>query len=52
MLPGRRVLFRTMSRFFGGLSDTGKAFIIISAADIVCGYHSEEGWGSAVNLIW
>jgi len=49
---GRSVLFRTMGRAFGGLSDTGKAFLIISAADIVCGYHSEEGWLSAVNLIW
>lgn len=45
------MLFQAMSRFFDGLSDTGKAFLIISAADIVCGYHSEEGWASAVNLI-
>ena len=34
---GRAVLFRTISRVFGGLSDTAKAFIIIASTDILLG---------------
>lgn len=48
---GREVLFRTMGRLFGGMSDTAKAFIIISFADIFLGYHSEEGWRTVINLV-
>lgn len=48
---GREVLFRTMGRLFEGLSDTAKAFVIISFADIFLGYHSEEGWRTLIALI-
>ncbi|GMH32934.1 hypothetical protein BSKO_00768 [Bryopsis sp. KO-2023] len=48
---GRRVLFSTMNRVFGGLSDTAKAFMIILLADILLGYHSEEGWTAAIRVI-
>ena len=34
---GRGQLFRTISRVFGGLSDTAKAFIIIASTDILLG---------------
>ncbi|KAK9815440.1 hypothetical protein WJX72_003688 [[Myrmecia] bisecta] len=48
---GRGNLFRTLGRFFSGLSDTAKAFIIIAATDILLGYHSEEGWTAAIRLL-
>ena len=48
---GTRVFMRASGRLFRGLSDTGKAFLIISVADIICGYHSEEGWEAATNLL-
>lgn len=48
---GRGILFRTLGRIFGGLSDTAKAFMIIASTDILLGYHSEEGWTAAIHLI-
>lgn len=48
---GRRVLGRSLRRLFRGLSDTGKAFLIIAVADTVCGYHSEDGWGAGVHVL-
>ena len=48
---GRSILFRTLGRIFGGLSDTAKAFMIIATTDILLGYHSEEGWTAAIHLI-
>lgn len=48
---GRGILFRTLGRIFGGLSDTAKAFMIIASTDILLGYHSEEGWTAAIRLI-
>lgn len=35
---GREVLFRTVGRVFGGLSDTAKAFLIIASTDILLGW--------------
>ena len=35
---GRDVLFRTVGRVFGGLSDTAKAFLIIASTDILLGW--------------
>jgi len=48
---GRKTLFRTIGRVFGGLSDTAKAFLIIASTDILLGYHSEEGWTAAIHLL-
>ncbi|KAK9808357.1 hypothetical protein WJX73_005703 [Symbiochloris irregularis] len=48
---GRKSLFSTMSRIFGGLSDTAKAFLIIASTDILLGYHSEEGWTAAIRML-
>eukprot|EP01026_Neomeris_dumetosa_P051236 TRINITY_DN45057_c0_g1_i10.p1 TRINITY_DN45057_c0_g1~~TRINITY_DN45057_c0_g1_i10.p1 ORF type:complete len:395 (-),score=44.47 TRINITY_DN45057_c0_g1_i10:860-2044(-) len=50
MEEGRTQLFRTIGRVASGLSDTSKAFLVILAADILLGYHSEEGWTAAINL--
>ena len=48
----RGIMFRAASRFWlSGMSDTAKAFVLISIADIVMGYHSEEGWLTAIDLI-
>ena len=47
----RAILFRTIGRVFGGLSDTAKAFLIILVTDTLLGYHSEEGWTAALSLI-
>lgn len=47
----RAILFRTIGRVFTGLSDTAKAFIIILVTDTLLGYHSEEGWTAALNLL-
>eukprot|EP00884_Botryococcus_braunii_P015404 jgi/Botrbrau1/2547/Bobra.0079s0034.1 len=48
---GRRALFSTISRFFSGLSDTAKAFLIIAGTDVFLGYHSEEGWTALIHLV-
>jgi hypothetical protein len=34
-----------------GMSQTGKAFILILVADVLMGYHSEEGWTAALELL-
>lgn len=34
-----------------GMSQTGKAFILILAADVLMGYHSEEGWTASLELL-
>eukprot|EP01023_Acetabularia_acetabulum_P050217 TRINITY_DN5411_c0_g2_i2.p1 TRINITY_DN5411_c0_g2~~TRINITY_DN5411_c0_g2_i2.p1 ORF type:complete len:424 (-),score=97.23 TRINITY_DN5411_c0_g2_i2:773-2020(-) len=47
---GRQQFFRTIGRIASGLSDTSKAFLVILVADILLGYHSEEGWTAAINL--
>mmetsp|Transcript_16844 Transcript_16844/g.53382 ORF Transcript_16844/g.53382 Transcript_16844/m.53382 type:complete len:89 (+) Transcript_16844:114-380(+) len=33
-----------------GLSDTGKAFIIILFTDVLLGFHSEAGWQTVLNM--
>eukprot|EP01025_Chloroclados_australasicus_P055420 TRINITY_DN6706_c0_g3_i2.p1 TRINITY_DN6706_c0_g3~~TRINITY_DN6706_c0_g3_i2.p1 ORF type:complete len:407 (-),score=51.85 TRINITY_DN6706_c0_g3_i2:879-2099(-) len=48
---GRQQLFRTIGRIASGMSDTSKAFLVILVADILLGYHSEEGWTAAINLV-
>lgn len=45
-----QVISRTLDRVFTGLSDTGKAFIIILVTDILLGYHSEAGWHEILKL--
>ena len=45
-----QVISRTLDRLFTGLSDTGKAFIIILVTDILLGYHSEAGWHEILKL--
>uniref|UniRef100_A0A7S3UBX4 Chloroplast envelope membrane protein n=1 Tax=Picocystis salinarum TaxID=88271 RepID=A0A7S3UBX4_9CHLO len=45
-----QVISRTLDRLFTGLSDTGKAFIIILITDILLGYHSEAGWHEILKL--
>ena len=49
--PQRQILFRTVGRFFTGLSDTAKAFLIILITDTLLGYHSEEGWTALLKLL-
>ena len=34
-----------------GMSQTGKAFILILTADVLMGYHSEEGWTASLELL-
>lgn len=44
---GRNVLFRTIGRVFGGLSDTAKAFLIIASTDILLGWARLAALGTA-----
>jgi CemA family len=55
---GREVLFRTVGRVFGGLSDTAKAFLIIASTDILLGWvanhkcsEQRDNEGSAVRQV-
>ncbi|CAG9467682.1 unnamed protein product [Pedinophyceae sp. YPF-701] len=49
---GRSLMFRALNRFWkSGLSETAKAFALITVADILLGYHSEEGWLTLIDLI-
>jgi len=51
MQEARRVIMQTLNRLVGGMSDSAKAFLIILVADIVLGYHSEEGWTALIDTI-
>ena len=33
------------------MSQTAKAFVLILAADVLMGYHSEEGWTAGLELM-
>lgn len=48
---GRQALSNTIGRISQGMSQTGKAFILILAADVLMGYHSEEGWTAGIELL-
>lgn len=48
---GRQALTNTIGRISQGMSQTGKAFILILAADVLMGYHSEEGWTAGIELL-
>jgi CemA family len=58
---GREVLFRTVGRVFGGLSDTAKAFLIIASTDILLGWAAgterseqedgDQSWGMPVQTL-
>ena len=48
---GRTALVNTIGRISQGMSQTGKAFILILAADVLMGYHSEEGWTAGIELL-
>lgn len=48
---GRAALSSAAGRIAQGMSQTGKAFLIILVADILMGYHSEEGWTAAIELL-
>ena len=48
---GRRILTNTIGRVSQGMSQTGKAFILILVADVLMGYHSEEGWTAGIELL-
>ena len=47
----RKSIASAIGRLIQGMSQTGKAFIIILVADILMGYHSEEGWTAAIELL-
>lgn len=48
---GRQALTNTIGRISQGMSQTGKAFILILAADVLMGYHSEEGWTAGIEIL-
>jgi CemA family len=48
---GRELLTNTIGRVSQGMSQTAKAFILILAADVLMGYHSEEGWTASLELL-
>jgi hypothetical protein len=48
---GREMLTNTIGRVSQGMSQTGKAFVLILVADILMGYHSEEGWTAGILLL-
>ena len=48
---GRRLLTNSIGRVSQGMSQTGKAFILILVADVLMGYHSEEGWTAGIELL-
>lgn len=50
-VEGRTALTNTIGRISQGMSQTGKAFILILAADVLMGYHSEEGWTAGIELL-
>lgn len=50
-VEGRTALVNTIGRISQGMSQTGKAFILILAADVLMGYHSEEGWTAGIELL-
>eukprot|EP00252_Welwitschia_mirabilis_P012728 TRINITY_DN28136_c0_g1_i1.p1 TRINITY_DN28136_c0_g1~~TRINITY_DN28136_c0_g1_i1.p1 ORF type:complete len:396 (-),score=78.13 TRINITY_DN28136_c0_g1_i1:131-1318(-) len=41
----------TGSRILKGISDTGKAFLLILVTDIFLGYHSESGWHTLIEML-
>jgi hypothetical protein len=41
----------TGSRIVKGISDTGKAFLLILVTDIFLGYHSESGWHTLIEML-
>lgn len=41
----------TGSRILKGISETGKAFLLILATDIFLGYHSESGWHTLIEML-
>lgn len=47
----RQMLTNTIGRVSQGMSQTGKAFVLILVADILMGYHSEEGWTASILLL-
>ncbi|GLJ11385.1 hypothetical protein SUGI_0155160 [Cryptomeria japonica] len=41
----------TGSRILKGISETGKAFLLILVTDIFLGYHSESGWHTLIEML-
>lgn len=50
-VEGRTTLIRALERLISGVSDLGKAFVIILTADTLMGYHSEEGWTALIRVL-